>query len=238
MVNVASILPPRLSLPAMLMGVSSVCDRVLGMAWNRMLVIGLTGGIGTGKSEAAHHFEALGAKLIDADVVGHEAYRPQAEAWRRVVETFGEGILGPDGEIDRRSLGAIVFSSPEQLAKLNGIMHPIMARMVQERVEDFGRQGAEVVVVEAALLFEAGWDSLVQETWVTDAPEDAVIRRLAQRNGMTEEEARRRVSSQMGREERLSRADVVIDNSSDVADMRKAIDELWATRVKERIEQT
>jgi dephospho-CoA kinase len=203
-----------------------------------MLVIGLTGGIGTGKSEAARHMVELGAELIDADVVGHEAYTPNAEAWRRVVEAFGEGILAPNGEIDRRSLGAIVFSDPEQLGRLNGIMHPLMASMVQKKIEGFSEQRAEVVVVEAALLFEAGWNSLVEEVWVTDAPEESVIGRLAQRNGMSEEEARRRVSAQMSRTERLSRADIVIDNSADVEGMQRTIDELWATRVKERIEQT
>ena len=203
-----------------------------------MLVIGLTGGIGTGKSQAARYLVSLGAELIDADSVGHEAYRPHAEAWRRVVETFGEDILGPDNEIDRRALGAIVFADPEQLALLNGIMHPLMAGMVQERIDTLREDGADAVVVEAALLFEAGWDSLVQEVWVTDSPVEMVVNRLAQRNGMSEEEARRRISSQMSREERLERADFVIDNSKDVKSMRKAIDELWATRVKERIEQT
>ena len=203
-----------------------------------MLVIGLTGGIGTGKSEAARHMVSLGARLIDADVVGHEAYTPRAEAWRQVVEAFGEGILGPNNEIDRRALGAIVFSDPQQLSRLNGIMHPLMARMVQEKIDGFRDQGAGIVVVEAALLFEAGWNSLVQEVWVTDSPEETVIQRLSLRNGMSEEEARKRVSSQMSREERLSRADIVIDNSSDMEAMRKAVDELWGTRVKERIEQT
>lgn len=203
-----------------------------------MLVIGLTGGIGAGKSEAARHMVSLGAALIDADVVGHEAYTPHAEAWQRVVEAFGEGILQPSGEIDRRSLGAIVFSDPEQLDRLNGIMHPLMARMVQGRIEALEAEGAKVVVVEAALLFEAGWDSLVQEVWVTDSSEDAVIHRLSQRNGMSEEEARKRLDSQMSRAERLGRADVVIDNSGDVAQMRETISELWETRVKERIEQT
>lgn len=203
-----------------------------------MLVIGLTGGIGTGKSEAARHMVSLGAELIDADVVGHEAYTPNAEAWRRVVEAFGDGILGPNDEIDRRALGAIVFSDPEQLSRLNGIMHPLMAGMVQEKIDGFRDNGADVVVVEAALLFEAGWNSLVQEVWVTDSSEETVIQRLSLRNGMSGEEARKRVSSQMSREERLGRADIVIDNSSNVEAMRRAIDELWETRVKERIEQT
>ncbi len=181
---------------------------------------------------------SLGARLIDADVVGHEAYRPNAEAWRQVVEAFGDGVLAPGNEIDRRALGAIVFSDPEQLARLNGIMHPLMAGMVQERIEAFREEEADVVVVEAALLFEAGWDALVQEVWVTDSPVELVVQRLAQRNGMSEEEARRRVTSQMSREERLERADFVIDNSGDVEAMQKAIDGLWATRVEKRIEQT
>ena len=215
----------------------SICQRGKPLR-GLMLVIGLTGGIGTGKSEAASHMVSLGAALIDADVVGHEAYRPQAEAWRQVVEAFGEGILQPNGEIDRRSLGSIVFSDPDQLARLNGIMHPLMARMVQEKIEALRGVGEDVVVVEAALLFEAGWNSLVQEVWVTDASEDVVIHRLAQRNGMSEEEARKRLASQMSRTERLDRADLVIDNSGDIAEMKRAIDELWETRVKERIEQT
>ncbi len=199
-----------------------------------MLVIGLTGGIGTGKTEAALYMESLGAALINADQVGHEAYTPHSEAWRQVVEAFGEGILQANGEIDRRSLGAIVFSDPEQLARLNGIMHPLMAGMVQDKIAGLRSEGTGVVVVEAALLFEAGWDSLVEEVWVTDSPEEAVIQRLSQRNGMTEEEARRRVSSQMDRAERLDRANFVIDNSSNVEAMQSAIDGLWASRVKDQ----
>ena len=199
-----------------------------------MLVIGLTGGIGTGKTEAALYMEFLGAALINADQVGHEAYTPHSEAWRQVVEAFGEGILQASGEIDRRSLGAIVFSDPEQLARLNGIMHPLMAGMVQDKIAGLRSEGTGVVVVEAALLFEAGWDSLVEEVWVTDSPEEAVIQRLSQRNGMTEEEARRRVSSQMDRAERLDRANFVIDNSSNVEAMQSAIDGLWASRVKDQ----
>ena len=141
-----------------------------------MMVIGLTGSIGTGKSEAARQLEALGASIISADQVGHEAYTPNTEAWEQVVAAFGDDILQDDGEIDRRKLGAVVFSDPGQLEKLNQIMHPRMARMVADKIEELRDQGTEVVVVEAALLFEAGWDSLVEEVWVTDAPEQAVIK--------------------------------------------------------------
>jgi len=202
-----------------------------------MLVIGLTGSIGTGKSEAARYLAQLGAEVIDADQVGHEAYTPQSEAWHNVVGAFGKEILDSNGEIDRKKLGAIVFSNPDQLSCLNQIMHPLMARTVAGKIEDLRGQGVEVVVVEAALLFEAGWDSLVEEVWVTDSSEDLVIQRLSERNGLTQEEARKRISSQMDRSERLSRADLVIDNSGDIAAMESAIDKMWERRVKGRNER-
>ena len=196
-----------------------------------MLVIGLTGSIGTGKSETARQLEALGASIISADQVGHEAYTPNTEAWEQVVSAFGDDILLEDGEIDRRKLGTIVFSDPVQLEKLNQIMHPRMAHMVAEKISVLRNQGVNVVVVEAALLFEAGWDSLVEEVWTTDSPELVVIERLKIRNGMSEAEARKRISSQMDRTERLERSDYVIENSGDMAALRCAIKELWDRRV-------
>ena len=202
-----------------------------------MLVIGLTGSIGTGKSEVARLLESLGAVVINADQVGHEAYAPNTESWREVVEAFGRDILQPTGEIDRRKLGTIVFSDPQQMAKLNGIMHPRMAGMVGERIEKLRAQGTEVVVVEAALLFEAKWDYLVDEVWTTDAPVETVIQRLRDRNGLQEEEVRKRIDSQMDREERLGRSHLVLDNSGDVAELEQTLNSLWETRVKGRTER-
>ena len=196
-----------------------------------MLVIGLTGSIGTGKSEAARQLEILGASIISADQVGHEAYTPNTEAWEQVVDAFGDDILQDDKDIDRRKLGAIVFSDPSQLEKLNAIMHPRMARMVSDKIEVLRGQGVKVVVVEAALLFEAGWDALVEEVWVTDTSEDIVVGRLKERNGLSEEEAKKRINSQMDRAERIERSDFVIDNSSDMAGLEIAIKELWDRRV-------
>jgi len=196
-----------------------------------MFVIGLTGSIGTGKSEAARQLEALGASIISADEVGHEAYTPNTEAWEQVIAAFGDDILQDDGDIDRRKLGAIVFSDPSQLEKLNQIMHPRMARMVSDKIGVLRDQGVNVVVVEAALLFEAGWDTLVEEVWVTDSPEHIVIGRLKERNGLSEEEAKKRINSQMGRAERIERSDFVINNSGDMADLGNAIKELWERRV-------
>ena len=196
-----------------------------------MLVIGLTGGIGTGKSEAARQLEELGALIISADQVGHEAYTVNTEAWEQVVATFGNGILQDNKEIDRRKLGGIVFSDPSQLKKLNQIMHPRMARIVSDKIEAFRGQGVDTVVVEAALLFEAGWDSLVEEVWVTDASEEIIIGRLRERNGLSEEEAKKRINSQMDRMERIGRSDFVINNSGNMAELGTTIKELWDRRV-------
>jgi dephospho-CoA kinase len=200
-----------------------------------MIVIGLTGGIGTGKSEAARILQDLGAVIINADQVGHKAYIPHSEIWQEVVKAFGEDILQPSGEIDRKKLGGIVFSDPEHLARLNRIMHPRMAKMVAERIKLLAEQGKSVVVVEAAILFEAGWDSLVDEVWSTDSPEGLVIGRLQARNGLSEEEARRRIGAQMSASERRRRSNVVIDNSGDLADLERAIQSLWNNRVKEKV---
>ena len=196
-----------------------------------MLVIGLTGGIGTGKSEVAGLLQSLGAEVINADQVGHEAYTPNSESWREVVNAFGEEILQPDGQIDRKRLGGIVFSNPEQLDKLNAIMHPRMARMVGDKIEVLRNKGAPAVVVEAAVLFEAGWDSLVDEVWTTDSPVELVVERLQTRNGMGEEEVRRRINSQMDRSERIERSDLVVDNSGDVTSLGETVKALWDTRV-------
>ena len=150
-----------------------------------MLVIGLTGGIGTGKSEVARLLESLGAAPINADQIGHEAYTPHSETWNLVVDAFGEGILQASGEIDRRALGGIVFSDPEEMAKLNAIMHPQMASMVTDRIDSLRGDGAEVVVVEAAVLFEAGWETLVDEVWSTDSPVETVVQRLQSARGIS-----------------------------------------------------
>ena len=202
-----------------------------------MLVIGLTGGIGTGKSQVARLLQSLGAAVISADEVGHEAYVPDSESWRDVVDTFGKEILQPSGEIDRQKLGAIVFSDPQQLEKLNAIMHPRMARMVADRIQVLRDQGASTVVVEAALLFEAGWDSLVDEVWTTDSSVESVVERLQARNGMDEKEARRRIDSQMDPAERIERSDLVVDNSSDVSALEQTVMALWENRVSVRTER-
>ena len=209
------------------------------MALNQevMLVVGLTGSIGTGKSEATRILQELGAGVINADQVGHEAYTPHTESWNEVLDAFGRDILQPNGEIDRSKLGAIVFADSDQMTKLNGIMHPRMAGMVAEKIDQMRSHGIQVAVVEAALLFEAGWETLVDEVWTTDSPLESVFQRLMSRNGLNEEEVRKRLSSQMDIQERLNRSDVVVDNSGGVAALEETVRSLWESRIKGRIEQ-
>lgn len=200
-----------------------------------MIVIGLTGGIGSGKSEVSRILNELGAEVIDADRVGHEAYRPNTETWQAVVQAFGEEILQSDGEIDRRKLGPIVFSDPDAMARLNGIMHPRMRDMIRERLETLRGQGTEVAVVEAAILIEADWTSLVDEVWVTDSTEEMVVERVGRRSNLDADEIRRRIKSQMAREERAGHATVIIHNDEGIEQLKQRIHELWDSRVKGRV---
>ena len=199
-----------------------------------MIVIGLTGGIGSGKSEVSRMLSELGAEVIDADRIGHEAYLPHTATWEAVVAEFGEEILQPNGEIDRTKLGARVFSAPDARGRLNAIMHPRMYDMIEERIERLREQGTEAVVVEAAVLIEAGWVPLVDEVWTVTAPEEAVVQRLHQRNGASEEQIRQRVRSQLTPEERIREATVVIENSRGLEELRQRVREAWGMSVTGR----
>ncbi|MCX5995158.1 MAG: dephospho-CoA kinase [Chloroflexi bacterium] len=192
-----------------------------------MIVIGLTGGIASGKSTVARMLSELGAVVIDADKVGHEAFRPHTEAWRKVVAAFGKGILDQNEEIDRSKLAQLVFNDPKALKRLNRIMHPLMHRIAEQKIEALRYQGVEVVVLEATLLIEAKWTDLVDQVWVTITPEAAVVNRLVSQKGFTEEQAKARIKSQTPIAQRTKNADVVIENDLDINTLRKKIEELW-----------
>ena len=191
-----------------------------------MKVIGLTGGIGSGKSTVSQFLAELGAVILDADEIGHEAFKPDTEIWRQVVAAFGRQILTPDGNIDRKKLGNIVFSNPESLSRLNQIMHPRMYALVKAQLEEYRRQGVGVVVLEAPLLLEAGWTSLVDEVWVTTAPEATVLKRLEERTGMSQAESLTRLRSQLPSEERVRQANVVINTDCDLDELKSKVKEL------------
>ena len=199
-----------------------------------MKVIGLTGGIGTGKSVVAQILQELGAEVISADQIGHEVYQPGTEAWQAVVAAFGEDILRSDVQIDRKKLGALVFANPSDRVRLNDILHPRMRLLVQERLHQLQERGAAVAVVEAAILIEAGWDSLVDDVWVVTAPQEEVIQRLVRRDTMTEKEIWQRMQAQITPQQQEKRAHVIIDNTGDLPQLRSQVQALWQDRVSRK----
>lgn len=196
-----------------------------------MKVIGLTGGIGSGKSTVSRFLAELGAVIIDADEVGHQTLQPGTELWREVVTAFGRQILTPGGDIDREKLAEIVFSNPDSLARLNRIMHPRLYEIVKAQLEQYRRQGVGVVVLEVPLLIEAGWTSLVDEVWVTVAPERVVLSRLEKQAGLSRSRALARIRSQLSSAERVKYADVIIDTDCDLDQLKTKVRELWRQRL-------
>ena len=202
-----------------------------------MFIIGLTGGILSGKSTVAQMLVEKGAGHIDADKMGHEAYEPHTKTWQKVIDAFGTGILKENEEIDRQKLGDIVFNDPESLARLNRIVHPQIGRLVVEELEKLRSKGVDVVVIEAILLIEARWTNIVDEVWVTVAPEETVLKRLQNRSGLSEEQARARIRAQLSSEERAKYGDVVINTDCELSEVRATVDELWQ-RLQSRKERS
>ena len=191
-------------------------------------MLGLTGGIGAGKSTAAELFAQLGAVVIDTDHVAREVVEPGGPAYQPVVDRFGPGIVGRDGTIDRSRLADLVFSDPAARADLNALVHPAVEAAVTTRLAEEKGSG-RVVVLVVPLLVEAGWDRLVSSVAVVDCPEDVAVRRLVDSRGMDESDARRRVAAQASREDRLASADYVLDNRGSIADLRRQVEALWSS---------
>ncbi len=201
-----------------------------------MFVIGLTGGIGTGKSEVAKILRGLGAEIIDADPLGHEVYRPNTPGWTELVDEFGPDVLTESGEVDRAILSETVFSDPQALQKLNAITHPRIRDIVVERLRNLEVRETEVAVVEAVGLIEAGWRDLVDEVWVVAAEESVVFDRVRSARGLGEDEIRSRIRSQMDQNQRISHADAVIYNPGDLNDLEQEVRHVWESRVPKRKE--
>jgi len=196
-----------------------------------MLSIGLTGGIGTGKSLVSNILNDLGATVVNADLLGHEAYLPGTAGFDMVVDAFGDQIVGEDGTVDRKRLGPIVFSSPQNMSKLNAIMHPLIRDMIQGQLEEYSSNGTDVVVVEAAVLIEAGWQDLFDEVWVVTSDKETVIERLKDRNSLSREDAIARIESQMSNDERVGHSNVVISNDGTTDELADGVGQIWNTRV-------
>jgi len=193
-----------------------------------MLVVGLTGGIGAGKSTFAVLLAERGAQIIDADALGRDALKTGASTWHAVVEQFGDEILAPHSmAIDRKILAGIVFNDDKALAALNAIVHPVIMKGVADRLEMLSVSD-EVVVLAAALILEAGLVESVDVLVVVTADDGVREQRLASDRGMTLSDIRARMASQMDPESLLKRADIVVDNSGTVEDLVPEADRVWA----------
>jgi dephospho-CoA kinase len=190
--------------------------------------IGLTGGIASGKSTAAGYLAQLGGHVIDADKLGHRVYEPGTGAFDRVVAGFGADVVGSDGRIDRKVLGARVFGAPERLKQLTDIVWPEIRRLAEAEMARLEREDpACIVVLEAAVLFEAGWEDAVDEVWAVVVSPEAAVQRAVARDGLAPGDVQRRIDAQLTNDERRRRADVVIDNSADAETLLARLDREW-----------
>lgn len=193
-----------------------------------MVLVALTGGIGSGKSTVASGFEARGAAVVEADAIGRQILEPGGPAHQPVIDRFGPGVVRPDGTIDRAAVASIVFRDPASLADLNRISHPAIARVMADRVAALAEEGRPIVVIDIALMQIAtpdlfDFDAVV----VVDVPEDVAVARLVAGRGFSEADARARVAAQTTRADRTARADLVIDNSDGRGALQAEIERAW-----------
>lgn len=191
-----------------------------------MFKVGLTGGIGSGKSEVSKRLAARGAMVIDADKIAREVVESGTSGLARVVGVFGTGILREDGSLDRERLGSIVFADSEKLASLNAIVHPLVGARIAELQEQ--APTGSIVVYDVPLLAENGLAGMYELVVVVDAPDEVRLARLTGLRGMTEQDARARIAAQATREERLKIADIVVRNDGTLEELEARMDDLWS----------
>lgn len=191
-----------------------------------MITIGLTGGIGSGKSTVSSRLAELGAFIVDADLVAREIVEPGQPALAELAEAF-DGVLNPDGTLNRAELARQAFATPEATKKLNAITHPRIRARTEELFKEGRESGAEVLVYDMPLLIENGEVNKVDHVLVVDAPDELRIDRLVQHRGLDEDDARRRIAAQIDRETRLGAADTVLDNSGSLEDLLTQVDGFW-----------
>ncbi len=198
-----------------------------------MIHIGLTGGIGSGKSTVTGLFRKRGAHIIDLDLLAHQVEQPGGSAWQGIVEYFGRGILDTEGRIDREALGRIVFRDSVKREALNRIVHPAVFDEWRRRIDDIGRgDGQAIVISDVPLLIEVGGHEKMDIVILVYAPPGVQIERIMKRNGYTEEEARDRLRSQMPLAEKIPFADFVIHNEGALEETEAAVEKIWKELLK------
>ena len=190
-------------------------------------VVALTGGIGSGKSTVAQILAELGAKVIDIDKLAHKVYEPGSSGYHDTVAAFGTGILRDNGEIDRAKLGQIVFNNPKALKRLNDIIHTKMLQMNLVLMDNYKREGVDVVVYETPLIFEMGWPPAGHEIWTVAASEEVALQHLTSRPNLSRDQALARIRTQFPNEERIRRSDVAIYNNGNIDELRAAVRKEW-----------
>ena len=198
------------------------------------LVVGLTGGIVSGKSTVALMFKDLGAKIVDADKLGHSVILPHKPAWEKIVKIFGKDILQNDLTIDREKLGKIVFANQSLLKKLNDITHPEITKIIKKEIDSLKNKTykqKKILIIDAALIYEAKIDRLMDKIIVVYIDEDEQIKRLIKRNNLSKDEALQRIKSQMPMKEKVKMADYVIDNSNSLDKTKKQVEKIWKNLV-------
>jgi dephospho-CoA kinase len=191
------------------------------------IVIGLTGGIASGKSVVGQMLAEHGALVIDADKVGHEAYAPGSRCYEAVIEAFGRDVVGSDGQIDRKALGGKVFGNPADRKRLEGIVWPWMRTTMEQQLAGLRAEGVPIVVLEAAVLIEADWIPIVDQVWLVTVSPATARERIMSRNGLTAEQADARIAAQLTNAERERHAQVVIDNGASLDELRRRVDTEW-----------
>lgn len=190
------------------------------------MIIGLTGGIASGKSTAAAYLKQKGAEIIDADKIAHQISKKGEKGWEKVVNEFGEKILKENKEFDREKLAKIVFSDPVKRKKLESLLHPIIIDKMKKKANEYLSQ-AKIVVFMAPLLFETGIDEFCDQVWLIDVDKEEQVRRIISRDGINREDAINRIKSQLPPAEKVKRSDVVIDNNGSIEELKEKIDYHW-----------
>ena len=206
------------------------------MSGRSIHTVGLTGGIGSGKTTAAERFNFLGASVLDADAVSRSLLERDGGCYGAVIDAFGEGICLPGGGIDRKKLAALVFSDPEKRDTLNGIVHPAVIQTLLDRArENAIRFPGRLTVLDVPLLFECHMEERLDLTVLVTAPEAVRVARIRHRDGCTAEQALKRIRAQMPEEEKRNLADVVLDNGGSLEALNRQVDELYGRLTAERV---
>ncbi|HHU32097.1 MAG: dephospho-CoA kinase [Zhaonellaceae bacterium] len=192
-----------------------------------MKVIGLTGGIASGKSTVSNKLRELGAVIVDADAISREVVKKDGPVWHKIKEHFGSSVLLPSGEINRKALGNIIFNNSEARNVLNSITHPEIFKRAKEKIKALQKSGSKVIVFDVPLLIESGYHTMVDKIWLVYCSKETQIKRLMTRNGLSREEAISRIESQLPLEEKLRYADEIINTEGSLSETEHQVQKLW-----------